>query len=161
NQHCAAALLESPDNFPELAPALGIEAGSGLVQKQDLRIRNQRRGYGQPLPLPTRELAYPGIRFVRKLELRHYIIDRAGMAVEGGERFEGLGHRELLRQPRLLERNAKLLTDFTAVRSPRLAENFDFARRGLEQTLKDLDSRRLACAVGTQQPETLARLDLQ
>src|ERR1700737_479237 len=53
-QHSPAGLLEAANQVPELAPALGIESGCRLVQKQNLRIAHQRGGYGQPLPLSTR-----------------------------------------------------------------------------------------------------------
>src|SRR6185437_9764010 len=52
-EHGAAALLESANNVPKLAAALGIESSGGLVQKQNLRIAHQGGGYGEPLPLPS------------------------------------------------------------------------------------------------------------
>ena len=50
--------LEDADDVPELAAALGIESGGGLVEKKDARIADQRGGYGRrcfwpPESLPT------------------------------------------------------------------------------------------------------------
>ena len=51
----AARLLELVDQVPQMAARLGIEAGGRLVEKQQLRIADQRAGHGQPLLLPAGE----------------------------------------------------------------------------------------------------------
>ena len=45
-QDGATFFLESADDVPELAAALGIESGGGLVEKKNARIADQSGGYG-------------------------------------------------------------------------------------------------------------------
>ena len=62
----------------------------------------------------------------------------------------------LVGKPRLLERHADPLADLGLVGRPAQAEDLDVARGRLVQPLEDLDGRRLARAVGPEQPEALA-----
>ena len=87
-QDRAARLLEAANDVPELAPALGIEAGGGLVQKQNLGIAHQRRRHGQPLALPARKLADPGIGFLVELHLLQHLTRRTGLAIKTGKQLD-------------------------------------------------------------------------
>jgi len=50
--------LDGADQFPEVTDGrLGVEAGSGLVQEQYLRVVHQRQGQQQALALAAGELA--------------------------------------------------------------------------------------------------------
>ena len=64
-------------------------------------------------------------------------------------------------QLRLLELDAEPLPERLVVGSPSAAEHLDVARVRLEQPLEDLDGRRLAGAVRTEQAEALARPHLE
>src|SRR5579871_585318 len=66
-QDRAAVALKGADDVPELATALRIEPGRGLVKKEDLRIANQRSRYGETLALSAGEFAHPGIGFFGEL----------------------------------------------------------------------------------------------
>src|SRR5579863_8536638 len=55
-KHGATVALKSAHDVPQLATALRIEAGRGLVEEQDLGIAYQRRCHREPLPLAAGEL---------------------------------------------------------------------------------------------------------
>src|SRR4029453_9977516 len=82
--------------------------------------------------------------------------------MEGAEHPDRLLDGELVAQLRLLEvkpRAAAQPLIMSAI--PMLAENLDIPRIGRGESLEDLDRRRLACAVGTEQAETLTAGDLE
>src|SRR3981081_2001028 len=64
----AALFLEDADDVPELAAALGIEAGVRVVEKQDARLANQGGGNRQALLLAAGKFAHPGISFLGEFE---------------------------------------------------------------------------------------------
>src|SRR5208337_2816828 len=86
-QDGATFFLEGANDVPELAAALGIEAGGGLVQKEDARIAYQRGGHGQALLLAAGELAYPGVGFLGELEFFEDVGGGTRIVVEAGEEF--------------------------------------------------------------------------
>ena len=77
-QDGATFLLEGADDVPELAAALGIEAGGWLVEKEDARIADERGGYGEALFLTAGKLADPGVGFFRELEFFEDFVDGRG-----------------------------------------------------------------------------------
>src|ERR1019366_7860477 len=67
-QDGATFFLESADDVPELAAALGIESGGGLVEKKNARIADQSGGDGPALLLAAGKFADPGVGFLGELE---------------------------------------------------------------------------------------------
>ena len=88
-QDGATLLLEGADDVPELAAALGIESGGGLVEKKDARIADQSGGNGQALLLAAGKFADPGVGFFGELEFFQDVGGGARFAVEAGEEFDG------------------------------------------------------------------------
>src|SRR6266702_3186781 len=66
---------------PERAPREGIGAARGLVQKQNLRLVQERRGHGKPLLVAARKLHARLTSVPRELELRHRPVDPALLAL--------------------------------------------------------------------------------
>ena len=56
-QHRSAALGVAPDGGPEVAPALDVHPGRGLVEGHQRRVRQQRQGEPEALLLSAR--AFP------------------------------------------------------------------------------------------------------
>ena len=83
------------------------------------------------------------------------------MLVEAGEQLQGFAHRQLFREPRLLQRDAQPFAQFALMRLPCPAEDFDFAGRRLQQAFENFDGGGLPGAIRAQQAETLARIDGQ
>src|SRR5260221_13773427 len=57
-QHCPPAFLESLDDIPGLMARLRVEAGSWLIQEEQLWVSHQGAAKGEPLLLATRERSY-------------------------------------------------------------------------------------------------------
>ena len=81
------------------------------------------------------------------------------MVIEAGEQVQGFADRQLLREARLLQRDAQPLAQLALVALPRHAEDFDLARGRLQQAFENLDGGGLAGAVRSEQAEALAGLD--
>jgi hypothetical protein len=45
NDHRTAALAQLFDEFPQVAPRLRVQARSGFIEEDDLRLVDERRGY--------------------------------------------------------------------------------------------------------------------
>ena len=54
----ATGLLQAIDQVPQVTPRLRIKPRCRLVEKQQLRIADQRAGHRQPLLLASRESAH-------------------------------------------------------------------------------------------------------
>ena len=72
----AAGLLELVDQVPEMAAGLGVEAGGGLVEKEQFRVAHQGAGHGQALLLAAGETADPGMALLLKLRGADGLVDR-------------------------------------------------------------------------------------
>ena len=62
HRHGASPAAEPPQLAPELSPALGVEAGGGLVQQQHGGLVLESQGQAQTLPLPSRTGAHGAIQ---------------------------------------------------------------------------------------------------
>jgi tumor protein p53-inducible protein 3 len=155
-QHRTAARAISGHDVPELQATLRIEPGRRLVEKQDVRLADERTRNGQPLLLTAGEFADARIPLLVEREVAQQLVGRGTAAIERAEERERLHDRELLGELRFLKRNADTLPQLTLVALPLEAENAHFAAVGRVEPLEDLDGRRLPRTVRTEQAETLA-----
>src|SRR6266576_852454 len=155
-EHRAPGVLEGANDVPELAAALRVEAGSGLVEKQNFRIAYQRSSDGKSLALSAGKFADPGVRFLRELQLVENFVATTWFTVEAGEEFDGFAHGEFFGEARLLQRDAELFPQITRIRLPGLAEDGDFAGGRRQQSLENFDGRCLPCTIRAEQSEALA-----
>jgi hypothetical protein len=134
-QDGAAFFLEDANDVPELAAALGIESGGGLVEKKNARLSDQRGGDGEALLLSAGKFADPGVGFFGKLQFFENLGGRTRLAIETGEEFNGLANAQFLRQACFLERDADPLAQLARVVGPGVPEDADFAGSGRKQAL--------------------------
>jgi hypothetical protein len=87
--------------------------------------------------------------------------DRQAARIEAAKKRQHLLDLQLVGELRLLELDPQARTQGKAVPLPPLAQHLDFAGVGRVQPFEDLDRRRLARAVGAQEPEALSSRDLQ
>ena len=160
-KHGAAAALELADDLPQLAAALGIETGGRLVEEENARIGDERRGDGQALALSAGKFSYPGVGLLGEAEFGEDLGGGERLAVEAGEELDGFADGELFRQASLLQGDAQPLAELLGIGVPPAAEDAHFAGSGLEQAFKDFDGRGLAGAVGAEQAEALAFANLE
>src|SRR5207244_4447780 len=110
----------------------------------------------EPLLLSAGELLGPGLSLVAKLHQVEDLLEGPALLVERAEEDQVLLDGELVGKVRFLERNAQLLPERAIVALPAQAQHFDRTGRGIVQAFEDLHGGGLACAVGAEQPETLA-----
>ncbi len=150
-----ARLLELLDEVPQLAARLRVEPGGGLVEKEEIRIADERARERQPLLLSARERDHARIALLLELHERDHLLRRRTAIEEAAEQPQGLEDGQLVGELRLLQLDAQPLAQRLRVRRPPQPENFDVTRVRLGQPLADLDRRRLAGAVRTEQAEAL------
>src|SRR4051812_41602760 len=161
-QHCRATRrLELVDQVPQLPPRLGIQSRRRFIEKEQVRIADDRAGEGQALLLAAGQLADASVALFIELDAGDHLIDlRAGL-VEAAKETQRLVDRELFTQLRVLQLYPKPLTETLFVVFPGHAEDRDFAFVGLEQPFADFYGRRLARAVRPKKAEALSGGDLE
>ncbi len=135
--------------------------GVRLVEKQELRISDQRTRDGQPLLLSARQRTDSRIALLFELDLVDYLSDIARLSIEALKESQRLIHRKLLGELGVLELDSEQLAEITRVRLPVSAKHFDAPRVGREKAFADLDRSRLASAIGAEEAEALPGLDLE
>ena len=125
--------LKLRDQFPQLPPGLGVEAGSRLVEKQELGVSDQSTGDGEALLLSARKSTDAGVALFAELDLVDHFADIARVAVEALEERQGLIDGQLLGQLGVLELDAEQLAKVVGIRFPGAAEDFDVARVGVSR----------------------------
>ena len=115
--------------------------------------RSSRR-FWPPESVLTRALA-----FSRSPTSGDHLVDVARRAVVAGEDRVRLAHREVRPHLRLLQDDADPLAEVPPRPLGIVAEDAHFAGIAFAVALEDLDGRRLAGAVGPEQPEDLSFLD--
>ena len=153
--------LELGDEVPELATRLRIESGGRLVEKQQLRIPDERAGDGEPLLLAAGQGPDARQSFLTELDLIDDLADVARLAVEALEEGERLVDGQLLGELGILELDAEQLAQLVLVRFPPAAEDLDAPRIRREKSLADLDGGRFSGAVRPKQSKALARQNLE
>src|SRR4051794_2233913 len=91
-----AALRVGPDGVPELAPPLDVHPGRGLVEDEQLRLRQQGHGEPQPLLLAAGALADPPVGDLGEAGALEDLGDRAGVREQRGGELDGLADSEVL-----------------------------------------------------------------
>ena len=130
--------------------------------------RNSRSGspasaqaIDETLLLAAGELDDPAAALGFEFDECEQLVDGLAAVVERSEKPEGFLDRQLVGELRLLELHAEALPQLSLVGLPVVAKHLDVATIGREQPFEDLDRRRLAGAVRTEQTEALAATHLE
>ena len=87
-QHAEAPVALGGDEVPDDDAALGVDAGGGLVEEEDLRPAHQGQGQGQALLLTARQPPPRGPAGVGQSDLVEQVVRVLGVVVVGGEQLE-------------------------------------------------------------------------
>ena len=156
-QNRAAVALELPDQVPELAPRLRIEAGGRLVEKEQTRDRRRARRPARAAASARRRARRPArARFSSSCTRANRLVGRRAMPEEAAEQLERFEDGELVGQLRLLQLNAEPLAQLAASDSQRRPSTSTTPESAVGQAFADFDGRGLAGAVRAEQAETLA-----
>jgi hypothetical protein len=145
----------------DFVAGLGIEARGRLVEEEHLRIVDEGEGQRQTLLLAARQLAVAIVPLLPELEALEQRLAIDAARVQAREEPKGLGDRDLVGKTRRLQAHADAILQPVAVLRRIHAQHRHLAARSGSQTLQDLHRRRLAGAVGSQQTEHFAGLDLE
>ena len=151
-----AERAERADHLPRRAARLRVEAGRRLVEEDEVGIADERDAEVEPPLLAARERLDARVRLLLEPDERDHLVDVARRAVVAGEDRVRLAHRQVRPQLRLLEDDADPLAEVRSRPLGIVAEHAHLAGVALAVALEDLDGRRLAGAVRSEQPEDLA-----
>ena len=156
-----ALALEDRDQVPELPARLRIETGGRLVEEEQLGPADERAGEGEPLFLAAGEIRNTGAPFFLQLDEANHVAHGRALRVETPKEHQGLVHRELVGELRVLQLDAEALPKRGLIGRPAAAQKDDVPRIGRGQAFANLDGGRLAGAVRPEQAEAFAGADLQ
>src|SRR5688572_20685063 len=148
-QNRSAARPELIEQRPQLTSRLRVEAGGRLVQEQQIRFAGERARKRETLLLAARELADTARSLASELDDSQQLLDRPPTRVERTKQTERLLHGQLVRELRFLKLDAEPLPQFAVAGVRR------------DQSLENLDRRRLSGAVRTEQSKAFATLHRQ
>ena len=140
-----------------------VEPGGGLVEQQQLRLAQQRRGDAEPLPHAVRVPADAILGAVAQLDhLEHLLDARARVAaVEIGEQPQVLPAREVRVEPRPLDEAGDAVERSRADVERVAAEEASVSLGRPDQSEQHAQRRRLPRAVRPEVAEDVAALDRQ
>jgi hypothetical protein len=140
---------------------LGIQAGSGLVQENDLRIIDESESDGQTLLLPTGKLGVVTVALVPELKLLEESVPTDGSRIEIREEIHALLDFDLVREIRELKAYPDPVLERLALVFGIETENGHLAARSGAKSLQNLDRGGLAGTVGPEQSEDLPGPNLE
>src|SRR6185437_7438946 len=132
-----------------------------LVEEDQLGIADQRERHVEPPALPARELRRERLGLLLQADERDRLVDVARLAVVAGVELQALAHGEARLGVRLLQDGADAVPPRGVAGRGVDAEHAHLAGRPRTEALEDLDGRGLARAVGPEEGEDLAALDLE
>ena len=163
HEHRLALAVQPRDDPPELAAADRVHAGRRLVEQQQVGLVHQRGREHELLLHASREvlrLAVGELGEAHALEqrLRALAPHVGGHGADGREELEVLGDGEVGIHREPLGHVADARRHLPRCRGHRLAEDERVAGVGREHRREHPDERRLAGAVGAEQPEDRRRV---
>ncbi len=162
-QHRDAFAGEAADQLAHVAHAGRVEAGRGLVEDQQARAPQQRRGDPQPLAHPMRVATHLVLGTGSQLYDREHLVDARGcaVAVEPGQQLEVLASGQVRVEPRCLHEPGDALQRPRAHTQRVMPEQLHRALARHDQAERHAQRRRLARPVGPQEPVHVSRTDVQ
>ena len=160
-EHGLAEVAQAGDHVPGLPARRGVEAGRRLVEKEEVRIADQRDADVEPSKLSSGEGAGAGVGPLAEPDVIDRPLDGERLAVVAGVEVERLADGELGPHPALLEDDPDPLPPLAAGRSGVGSEHRDLTRAAVAVALEDLDRGRLPGTVRPQEREHLPGPDLE
>jgi hypothetical protein len=160
----ALVVGEARDLIPERRAALHVEAGRGLVEKQDARGVDERQREVEPPPHPARVAANLALRGIREADALDQLVTAARRLrlrdpVHPGLQAHVLTRRQKWIEGRLLERDADRVADRRPLSDDVVAGDGRRPRGRGEQRGEHVNGGRLAGAVRPQEAVDLTRGD--
>ena len=135
---------------------LRVEAGGGLVEKEQRRVVDQTQRDGEALLLAAGERGVEGVALVPELQALQQIVRIQHAAVERAEEVQGFDDLDLVGQIGGLQADADAVFELLLLLVGIEVEDADVAGGALADAFEDFDSGGFAGAVGTEQSEDFA-----
>lgn len=144
----------------------GVEAAGGFVEEEELGVVDEDAGESESLLHAAAEGADEGALFVRQSDEFEHVFDGVfalfgGDFVAGAEEVEVFGDFHVFVNAKEVGHVADEVTDGVGVASDVVAEDFGAAFTGGEEGGKDAERGGFAGAVGSDEAEEVASVDLQ
>jgi hypothetical protein len=110
-----------------LEAGLGIESGGRFVEKQHLRVVDEREGERQPLFLPARQLAVGSVALVPEREPAEERVGVDRPRIQAGEQPQRLANGDALREIGGLKADADAILELFGVAAGVEPEDRDLA----------------------------------
>ncbi len=152
------------DLVPEIAPRLGIDAGGGFIEQQELRLMQQAGGERQALLPAARQRARQLVAAVVQAEPLQRRLDPLVAAVEAEDprgELQVFLDGQVLVEPELLRHIADVALDFVGLLDDVVAKAGAAAGIRLQQAAQHADAGGLAAAVGAEEAVDLPARHLQ
>jgi len=166
-EHGAPHLLQPLNQLAEISGAERVQTRSGLVEEQDLRVREQRASEVQALTHPPRESHHPLVGTVAKIHQFQQLVATPG----GLRRHEVIDGREVAKvlvggnspeeAPVTAQREAYLLPHLARLADHVVPTHASFPGGRMQERGEDPNGRRLARSVGAEESEDLPTGNLQ
>src|SRR3989454_188067 len=155
---------EFPQHVPDRTPAQGIQPDRGLVEEEDLRVRDQRHGDDETLTKTAGQVRRELVTVLPQAQVLHDFLSAfpglcSRLAADEAEVEDVIvGRKEHLR-PGLLRDHGDVRANRLRLRENVMAEDECAAHARLELGGEDPQERRLPRAVAAEQAKDLALLD--
>ena len=152
-------LVEAAHVGPQVPAQLDVDAGGRLVEHQHRRRVHHRLRHQQPPPHAARQTAGVGVGLAGEADRRENLVGASlslRHAVEAGLQLQQLARREERVEVELLRHDADRPARRAHFRVDVVAPDARLARGAHDQPGEDVDQRRLAGAVRSQQAEERA-----
>src|SRR5256884_3405205 len=116
---------EAADRLPQLATRLRVEARGGLVEEQQLRLRDERARHRESLLLAAQEYTHPSGALLLEPDQAEHLLHGVRGPIKTAEQPYGLFDRELVGELRILQLNPQALAQGAGARAPRPAPSED------------------------------------
>ena len=154
-------IAKARDHLPRAPPGSRVEARRRLVEEEQFRVADQRKAHVEPALLPAGQPGHAVVGLLREPDQLDRLVHPARRVVVAGEELDRLAHSELRVHAAVLEHDPDPLAPLLAGIRRVDAEHRHLPGAALAVALENLDGRRLACAVRTQEGEDLAAGDLE
>src|ERR671910_531343 len=152
---------QGADEVPEVAPGLGVEAGGGLVEEEQLGATDDAECHVEAPSLAAAQPDDAGVGLVVESHRGEHLADGTGVRVGLRGAGERLAWREQVEAAGRLQHDADPVPPLETCPVGVCAEHPDLAGVPRPEALGDLDRGRLARAVRTEQREALADVDVE
>src|SRR4051794_11386337 len=160
-EHRLAELLERAHDVPRRTARCRVEAGRRLVEEDQLRVAHERQGEVEAAQLPAAERPRVRIRLLGEAGELEDLVHVARGGVEAGPMRDRLADGDVAVHAGALEHDPHPHAELVRALLRVAAEDRHDPARPRAVALEDLDRRRLARTVGAEQPEDLARSDVE